>query len=194
MRDIGLMKKAKSDDKRRNAAASRMKILVAAQKVFADVGFGESSMRQIARMAEVDAALIHHYFGTKAALFEEALSTAIEPFQVLAAGDRSNFGELLSAELLSDFFDITAQSMILLSASHPEASRAVARVLKDKDIVPGSAEEPLTDTQVRAVRLLMLASGFALFTRQIRLLSPEQATSSGCLDWLSTALQSVIDD
>ncbi|MEI6665070.1 MAG: TetR family transcriptional regulator [Chloroflexota bacterium] len=60
---------------RRPAAAgdSRAEILVAARSLFAARGFRGTTTRQIAQRAHVDVALIHHFFGTKAELFDAAL-------------------------------------------------------------------------------------------------------------------------
>lgn len=60
---------------RRPAAAgdSRAAILAAARSLFATLGFRGATTRQIAQQAGVDVALLHHFFGTKAELFEAAI-------------------------------------------------------------------------------------------------------------------------
>ncbi|MFA7249844.1 MAG: TetR family transcriptional regulator [Dehalococcoidia bacterium] len=60
---------------RRPAAAgdSRAEILAAARSLFAARGFRGTTTRQIAERAHVDIALIHHFFGTKAELFQAAI-------------------------------------------------------------------------------------------------------------------------
>ena len=60
---------------RRPAASgdSRAEILAAARALFAAHGFRGTTTRRIAERAGVDVALIHHFFGTKAALFEAAV-------------------------------------------------------------------------------------------------------------------------
>lgn len=52
---------------------TRSEILAAALKLFSEVGYEKVSLRAIAREAEVDPALIHHYFDDKADLFEKAV-------------------------------------------------------------------------------------------------------------------------
>ncbi len=49
---------------------SRAEILAAARTLFAAKGFRATTTREIAARAGVDPALIHHFFGTKADLFE----------------------------------------------------------------------------------------------------------------------------
>lgn len=52
------------------AEATRTAILDAAEKLFAERGFAGTSMRELARAANTSQALLHHHFGTKAALYE----------------------------------------------------------------------------------------------------------------------------
>lgn len=52
---------------------SRADILEAARGLFAARGFRATTTRQVAERAGVDVALIHHFFGTKAGLFEAVI-------------------------------------------------------------------------------------------------------------------------
>jgi len=47
--------------------------------VFTSDGYDDGSIRSIARLAAVDPALVHHYFGTKAELFMAALQLPKDP-------------------------------------------------------------------------------------------------------------------
>ncbi len=62
---------------------TREAILGAARSVFADKGFDKASIRAIASAADVDPALVHHYFGTKDQLFLAAMESPIDPGQLL---------------------------------------------------------------------------------------------------------------
>lgn len=48
------------------------RILAAAREAFATTGYAGTTMRAIARAAEVDPALVYHYFGSKEALLDAA--------------------------------------------------------------------------------------------------------------------------
>src|ERR1700744_5968146 len=50
-------------------ADTKSEIVEAAKRVFAAKGYDGASLRAVAREAEVDPALVHHYFDGKAALF-----------------------------------------------------------------------------------------------------------------------------
>ncbi|UGY92187.1 TetR/AcrR family transcriptional regulator [Streptomyces gobiensis] len=58
---------------------TKSRILVSARTEFAERGYDKTSIRAIARGAEVDPALVHHYFGTKEQVFAAAIEAAIAP-------------------------------------------------------------------------------------------------------------------
>ncbi len=64
--------KREEDDKvviveatQRNAASTRMRILMAAEGEFADHGFDGATVRQIALRADVPVALVNYHYGSK---------------------------------------------------------------------------------------------------------------------------------
>ncbi|GAB17123.1 putative TetR family transcriptional regulator [Gordonia effusa NBRC 100432] len=63
---------------------TRGAILTSARELFARDGFDKTSVRAIASAAGVDAALVHHYFGTKHKLFLEAVAIPVDPVEILA--------------------------------------------------------------------------------------------------------------
>jgi AcrR family transcriptional regulator len=60
-------------------------ILDAARTQFAEHGYRGATIRAIAAKAGVDPALVHHFYGTKEALFAAAMRLPIVPSQVLGA-------------------------------------------------------------------------------------------------------------
>jgi AcrR family transcriptional regulator len=62
---------------------NRERILVSARELFARNGIDKTSIRAIASAAGVDAALVHHYFGTKQQLFAAAIHIPIDPMLVI---------------------------------------------------------------------------------------------------------------
>ncbi len=59
--------------------------MAAAASEFASGGFAGTSLRQIARTAGVDPALVHHYFASKEDLFLASLAMPINPLEILRA-------------------------------------------------------------------------------------------------------------
>lgn len=63
----------------------REEILAAARRVFAAEGFDRATLRTIAGAAQVDPAMVRHYFGDKAGLFRAALHLPLDPAQAIGA-------------------------------------------------------------------------------------------------------------
>lgn len=57
--------------------------MASARDLFAAHGYDGASVRQIATAAEVDPALIHHYFGTKERLFHAVLEIPVAPDELI---------------------------------------------------------------------------------------------------------------
>ncbi|MBT8798089.1 TetR family transcriptional regulator [Microbacterium flavum] len=83
---------------RGGASDARERILAAAATEFGARGYDGATMRAIADAAGVDAALVHHYFGTKSALFTATVDVPVDPSQLVGAaleGDLDTAGERL---------------------------------------------------------------------------------------------------
>lgn len=96
---------------------TRAAILAAAREQFASAGFAGTSVRGIAAAAGVDAALVHHYFGTKDDLFVAALELKVDPREVLLPvleGGIDGAGERLLRVFLSVWEDEEARLPILV--------------------------------------------------------------------------------
>ena len=63
---------------------TRAAILAEARTRFAAQGYAGTSVRAVAAAAGVDAALVHHYFGTKDDLFLAALELPVDPRRLVA--------------------------------------------------------------------------------------------------------------
>jgi len=179
-------------ERKRDAARTRGRILAAAQKAFAEHGYAQAGIREIGALAGVNSAMVLRYFGSKAALFEAALVDAIPQYDGMDLRHET-FGARLTEQFLDVVLDLRAQAMIALSASDPEASAISARVMKEKAIAPLAEWLGPPNARARAVRMLMLSTSFMLYTRQIPLMSTREAIDSDTAEWLSAALQDIID-
>ncbi|GIG66048.1 TetR/AcrR family transcriptional regulator [Phytomonospora endophytica] len=84
--------------RRRGNPDTREQILDAARHAFAERGFERATIRQIAQAAEVDPALVHHYFGSKDQLLLATIDAPFDPQEVLpgiVAGGIDGVGERL---------------------------------------------------------------------------------------------------
>jgi AcrR family transcriptional regulator len=102
---------------------TRAGIVEAARAVFSEDGYAEASMRAIARRAQVDPALVHHYFADKAALFVQTMALPSDPREIKKEVEAKGFsGERLierflaqwerEGELGSSLFVGLAQAMV----------------------------------------------------------------------------------
>lgn len=69
----------------RDVTDRRAAILEAARESFAARGFRDTTIRAVAASAGVDAALVHHYFGSKNDLFLASLEVPFDPRTVIPA-------------------------------------------------------------------------------------------------------------
>lgn len=109
---------------------TRADILVAARGLFATRGFDGTSVRAVAREAEVDPALVHHYFAGKASLFAEVVGVppGFEDEIVAAVeGPREGAGERIVRTFLGVWDRPQGrahfQAMIGAVATHEGAAR-----------------------------------------------------------------------
>lgn len=75
-------------------------ILESARTQFAEHGYNGATIRAIAAQAQVDPALVHHFYGTKEALFAAAMRLPVLPSEVLSAAFESGLGERGLGELV----------------------------------------------------------------------------------------------
>jgi AcrR family transcriptional regulator len=110
---------------------TRAGILAEARSLFSSQGYAGTSVRAIAAAASVDAALVHHYFGTKEDLFLAALEAPLDPRQVLlpvAEGGLPGAGERLLRTFLSVWDDEATRLPLLTlvrSVFEPEGRNLV---------------------------------------------------------------------
>ena len=77
---------------------TKLRLLQAAAGLFASRSFETVSTRAIAKEAGVDAALIHHYFGSKEGLFQAGLKSIIRPEDIeaeISISSRNSWGREL---------------------------------------------------------------------------------------------------
>jgi AcrR family transcriptional regulator len=122
-------------------------ILDAARTLFAERGYQGTSMRAVAAEAEVNAALVHHYFGTKEQLFVTALRMPLNPAEVvttlLAAGPREEFAQRLVRFFIRAWREpATGQRLqaVLRSAVGTEQGAASVRTMVEEVLLDRFAE------------------------------------------------------
>jgi len=112
---------------------TRQVILDAARATFAELGFTGASVRRIAAAAGVDAALVHHYFGSKEKLFLATVEVPIDLPRVISrisAGGIDGLGVRLVTTVLS-VWESPAATSIVVALRSALADPARARMLRE---------------------------------------------------------------
>jgi AcrR family transcriptional regulator len=112
---------------------TREEILAAARTQFAEFGYDGATIRGIAAAADVNPALVHHYFGAKEKVFVAALELPVDPATVvpqLLDGPRSEFGERLVRLFLGLWRDPETRKPFLAIIRSAAANEGAARMMR----------------------------------------------------------------
>ncbi len=118
---------------------TRAKILEATRAEFGERGYVAATIRQVARRADVDPALVYHYFADKAGLFVACLDLPADPRRVqLQARAGKLDGARIAERFLAQWEEGAAEpgkSFVTLTqavSSAPEVARAVREFLTER--------------------------------------------------------------
>lgn len=132
------------------------RILAAARAAFAETGWAGTTIRAIARAAEVDPALIYHYFGSKERLLDAATNPPQKWLEAVAESWTTPVPDL-GRELLKLMMDSWADQEIgpvlratILTAAHEPTTRAKLRLIVERSLM--GASQLGADDQHRRVR------------------------------------------
>ena len=153
--------------RRRNPQATRNRLLFAARRRFAGLGYERTTLRDVAADADVNVALIARYFTSKEGLFEACLS---EPMPLLVS-TRTSEGSSIAEALVAQLLDLpkTEDSlrnplMLWLRGSGDERSDALrTRAIEESAdaILQAAGCEPTTEQRLRAQFVIALCLGIA---------------------------------
>ncbi|MFD5625851.1 MULTISPECIES: TetR family transcriptional regulator [unclassified Streptomyces] len=130
---------ARGRGRRPGEGGTRTRILAAALQLFAAKGYSGASMRKIAEQAEVDPALIHHFFDSKDGLFQAAVSSRVDVSTIFdslteeeaANGVRMSRGEKIVRTFLSRWEDESTRPALVAVFRAGLADEAVSHVPRD---------------------------------------------------------------
>jgi AcrR family transcriptional regulator len=141
---------------------TREDILLAARRSFGARGYDATSLRSIAKQADVDPALLVHYFGTKEALFVAALEVTMSPmsmFDGLATVSISEAAELIVQRYLLMLDQEQTRDVILgLVRSAVSSERAATMLREFLGRAMLSSLTPLIDHPDRQLRASLVAA------------------------------------
>ncbi|MFJ1564802.1 TetR/AcrR family transcriptional regulator [Streptomyces erythrochromogenes] len=120
-------------DEAEEGPGTQERIRLAAREVFAERGYDKTSVRGIAKVAGVDPALVHHYFGSKDDLFAAAIEISMEPAMVVPAliGEGpEGIGERLARYFLGVWENPVTRAPLLAVIRSALTHEAAAKVLR----------------------------------------------------------------
>ncbi|WP_405771070.1 TetR family transcriptional regulator [Actinacidiphila glaucinigra] len=144
------------------------RILAAALELFAAKGHSGTTLREIARRADVDPALIHYFFGDKDTLFRDAVSSRIDlstlfdgPTADEAEAGPANWGRRLARTLLTVWEDESTRPALVAVYRTGTSDGPIATTLRERvdaalascldRLAPdGSQRSPMSACVVRA--------------------------------------------
>jgi AcrR family transcriptional regulator len=149
---------------------TREAILAAAKQAFAERGYDNASIRQIATGAGVDPALVHHYFGTKDQLFVATMEIPVNPADMIpkiVAGGPDGVGERVVRTFLTVWDSpagTTAAALLRSVLSHEWSARMLreflvsqilGKIVQSLDLDPKQAQLRATLAASQIVGLAM---------------------------------------
>jgi AcrR family transcriptional regulator len=175
---------------------TRAEILDAARTRFAETGYTATTLRAIARDAGVDPALVLHHFGSKEALFRDAMHFPIDPSAIAALiddADRDGLGMRLTLYFL-DLWEREATRASLLAMLRSALTHEVAAdMLRGfiTEAIVGRAAASLTtpDAELRATLVGSQLVGLALARYVVRIEPLASADVATVAAWVAPTLQ-----
>jgi AcrR family transcriptional regulator len=180
-----MVKKGLTPGPRGDRGVLSARILTVARQQFAETGWAGTTIRAIAREADVDPALVYHYFGSK----ERLLDVATNPPQKWLDGVARTWQtpipqlgrallELLMASWTDDDIGPTLRA-VLQTAAHEQTTRDKLRMIVERSLM--GVSQLGVDERDRLVRSGLIASqmmGFALM-RYVWKIQPVASMSEG---------------
>jgi AcrR family transcriptional regulator len=126
--------------RRRGDSGTRQAIIEAARAEFLEHGYTAATIRAVARRAEVDPALVYHYFADKPTLFASTLNLPTDPRQIVeqvlaspaSAGERLVGGFLAQWETGPGPPGQSFITMVQAMSSSPEVARSLREFVVDR--------------------------------------------------------------
>ena len=180
---------------------TRGEILRAARESFAGKGFAATSIRGVAREAGVDAALVHHYFGSKDELFIEAMAIPVDPREVAArivAGPPEELGRRIATIFLGIWESPDGQQRMKAILRSVVTSDDMAHLMREgiTRMVLGPVAETLgvPDARLRVSLVAANLVGLALTRYLLEMEALATADINELIDRVAPVLQRYLTD
>ena len=182
----------------KDSARTRERILVAARREFARIGFAGATVRAIATAANVSPNLITRYFGGKEGLFVAATEVHLK-LEQLFEGPRETLGRRMGESIVTRWTTMDGEDplLVLLRAAgeRGEAGETLSKFLDEESLEPfrrqllyyGMNEDEAT-ARARAVDVFVLG-----ISARIRVLRDDLGDTDALKHWIAATIQRLVD-
>lgn len=184
----------------RGRSDARQRIVTAATAEFSELGYDGATMRGIAGRAGVDAALLHHYFGTKADLFGEIVGAPMRPdlkIPEILAGPREQVGEAIVRYVLDVWEQPEARRRGILvmrtAIGNKLATPLLAGFLSRELLGRIAADIGTPDAELRSGLIATQVAGLLLARYVLRLAPVADASVDELVAWVAPSVQRYLD-
>jgi AcrR family transcriptional regulator len=182
--------------RRPGPSSSRDDILEAARKLFAERGYQGATMRAIAAEADVDASLVVHFFGNKAALLGNAIEWPFDPdveMPKLLVDGKHRAGSHL-VELVVRTWDREGSrnpilTLLRAASTEPKAAEMLGAFLRERLFVPLMERLGSDQPELRTVLAASQLVGMGLARHVLRVEPLASAKPRDVVDWYGPTLQ-----
>lgn len=177
---------------------TRERILSAARSLFGRRGYEGTTVRAIAAEAEVNPALVHHFFGTKERVFVVALNLPIDPAVIvprILTGPRQELGRRMVRTMLDVWGDPDSRQSFLALLRSVTTRDEAARMLRQ--LMEHTVLDRLADAlEVPRLRLAAAAAhvvGLALLRYVIGMEPLADADEAEIVELMAPVIQYYVD-
>lgn len=186
------------NERPKDALQTRERILAAARREFARVGFARTTVRAVASLAEVSPNLITRYFGGKDGLFVAATEVHLALERVWD-GPREALGRRLAESIVMRWTTMEGEDplLVLLRAAgeRTEAAETLSAFLDEESLEPfrrqllryGMSEHEAA-ARARAVDVFVLG-----ISARFRVLRDDLGDIDALRDWIAGTVQRLVD-
>jgi AcrR family transcriptional regulator len=182
---------------RRSAGGdTRAQILVAARAMFGESGYTATTLRGVAHRAGVDPALILHHFGSKEALFRNAMHVSLDPAVIVAiigSNDGGSLGERLCLYFLELWEDCVTRepllAMLRSALTHDAAAESLREFLSEALVGRVAVVLDTPDAALRATLMGSQLVGLAIARYVLRLEPLASADPATVAAWIAPTLE-----
>lgn len=187
--------------RRPGKSGSRDAILDGARASFAENGYDGATIRDVARRAGVDPALVHHFFDNKQKLFVAAVEVPVDPAELVAhilAGDLDSIGKRIAYTFLRvwDGQGGTSPMITLIrsAASNAQAARMIREFVSAEILGRITRSLKVPDARLRAALVGSQLIGLAMLRYVIALEPLASASPEDLAEMVAPTLQRYVTE